>query len=38
MPYYQALERAYLEGGVEKPFIYDNVWDLICVLDYLVTR
>lgn len=36
--YYLALERAFLQGGSENPFIYDNVWDLMRVLDWVQTR
>ena len=35
--YQAAILRAYRSGG-EHPFLYDTVWDVIRLIDYLVTR
>lgn len=36
-PYLDALVQAFIAGG-EHPFLYDNVYDLLKVMDYLVAR
>jgi len=36
--YMNALVRAYESGGLERPFLYDNIWDFMRILDYLQTR
>lgn len=36
--YVDAILRAYREPGREYPFFYDTAWDVIRLIDYLVTR
>jgi len=36
--YNEALVSAYEQNTTEHPFVYDNVWDLMRVIDYLQTR
>ena len=36
-PYQAAILRAYRTGG-ERPFLYDTVWDVMRLIDYLETR
>jgi len=36
--YLKALVKAFETGGMQHPFLYDNVWDFMRVIDYLQTR
>jgi len=38
LEYQEALVAAWKNGGSERPFLLDNVWDLQCLVDFLVNE